>query len=83
MSFMVQKLSGLSVFLLLIWSCKPNHSVDTQIEISQNADVVISGMLKAIEADPENPTIWFEKATYLYEGGQFDQALKDFKNRAR
>lgn len=83
MSFMVQKLSVLSVFLLLIWSCKPNNSVDTQNETSQNIDVVISGMLKAIEAEPENPTIWFEKATYLYEGGQFDQALKDVENAIR
>lgn len=74
---MVQNLCALCVSLILICSCKPNTNVEIQQDASQDIDVVIAGMLKALEDDPENAIIWFQKANYLYDREQYDQALKD------
>ena len=77
MSYMVQNVCALCVFLVLIFSCKPTSSTNPEISPTEGIDVVIVGMLKALEEDPKNATIWFQKANYLYERNQYDQALKD------
>lgn len=59
-----------------IFSCKQSGNTNLP-EPNQEMDVVVAGMIKAIEADPDNPQIWRQKANYLYERGQYDQALKD------
>jgi len=66
-----------------MWSCKPKSPTGVQTETTQDLDIVIAGMLKAIAADPENASIRYQKSNYLYEQGHYDQALKDIESAIR
>lgn len=62
---------------LLLFSCKDKGSVSTPLTEEIELDPVIVGINKAIQADPGNPALYYDRALMQYEKGNYEATIED------
>lgn len=61
--------------ILLISSCKPKVAETTSIGLT--GDPAIDQITESIDKDPENPSLYFQRAETFYQKQAYDQAIED------
>lgn len=77
----INKFLWAGFFLLTIQfvfiSCKSSNE-DVPVESAfQSEDPVIAGVSKAIMSDPENADLYYQRAQFLYDAGNYEAAISD------
>lgn len=66
---------------ILFWGCKgkDSHQIEKVQEegINHSSALAIIRANKAIENDPQNPSLYFERAQLFYDFGSFDEGILD------
>ena len=65
------------VFFLLLHACSPDEAQPTRA--SAPTDPGLAQLTQAIEADPDDPDLYFARAQVLYEQEGYDEAIGDLQ----
>jgi tetratricopeptide (TPR) repeat protein len=85
-SFILLALSGLITKFLLLSSCTPDHhsrenstfpARDSAIFRTEKIDT-LRGLTTAIQNNPKNSVVYFNRGVYYFEKGMYKAALNDF-----
>ncbi len=61
--------------ILLVTSCK--QKATDQTSIGMTGDPAIDQITEAIDKDPENPSLYYQRAETFYQKQAYDQAIED------
>ncbi len=73
------KVHCITLLIFIFFSCRSDPSERESSNDQAPTDPVLAGMTKAIENNPNDVSIRFEKAAYLYKNEQYDLALQDIE----
>ncbi len=75
----MKKIIFLSLLSIFLYSCNEKGSDTASITEEIVSDPVIAGISKAIDVDPSNPKLYYDRALMQYEKGNYEAAIEDLE----